>query len=277
MRAVRRLGRTLYLLSALLILGAVWTAKAEPLAHSAPGYPKTDITPVLEQKVFTQSDYTLLYRQTGLGQAAVDSLCERGEARRLLFFQRQFFAPAQWDCMPGSPVTSQEVLRQAAEFGPLEEGDILLTPCSHCGGWRNGHAALVLDAEKGLTLEAVVLGKNSEVRSLESWKSRPAFIVLRLKDTPAEKRREIALAARDQLCGLPYDLLAGIFDGGQKTAGGTQCAHLVWQAFMAFGYDLDSDGGLVVTPSDLAHSPLLEVVQIYGIEAGKRWPTDAGP
>ena len=31
------------------------------------------------------------------------------------------------------------------------------------------------------------------------------------------------------------------------------------------GYDLDSDGGFVVTPDDLYHSDLLELVQIYGI------------
>ena len=45
---------------------------------------------------------------------------------------------------------------------------------------------------------------------------------------------------------------------------GTQCAHLVWLAYAAYGYDIDSNGGLIVTPKDIAESELFEVVQIYG-------------
>ena len=33
-----------------------------------------------------------------------------------------------------------------------------------------------------------------------------------------------------------------------------------------FGYDLDSDGGRLVTSADLLHSDLLEVVQVYGMD-----------
>ena len=31
-----------------------------------------------------------------------------------------------------------------------------------------------------------------------------------------------------------------------------------------YGIDLDSDGGIIVTPTDIANSPYLEVVQSYG-------------
>ena len=50
------------------------------------------------------------------------------------------------------------------------------------------------------------------------------------------------------------------------TGAGTQSAHMIWSCYRALGYDLDSDGGRLVTPRDLLDSPLLEVVQIYGIE-----------
>lgn len=53
---------------------------------------------------------------------------------------------------------------------------------------------------------------------------------------------------------------------------GTQCAHLIWAAFAAYGYDADSDGGWLVTPRDLALSPLFEVVQIYGVDPAAIWP-----
>lgn len=276
MKMVHRLGRTFYVLGAVLALGAVWTAKMEPLAHSCPDYSRADIGFVQVQDTFTQQEYELLYAQTGLGRAAVDALCAENKKNRLALFQDQYFAPVKWDCLPGSPVTCQEVLGKPVELAPLEDGDILVTPCSHCLGWRNGHAALVLDAKNGLTLEAVVLGRNSEVRSIDSWKERPSFLVLRLKNVSAAKRAEIARYARQKLCGLPYRLTAGIGDdrAGGALSGGTQCAHLVWWAYKAFGYDLDSDAGILVTPSDLAHSPLLEVVQLYGIAADKRWPTD---
>ena len=46
---------------------------------------------------------------------------------------------------------------------------------------------------------------------------------------------------------------------------GTHCAHLVWYAYNRFGYDVDSDGGVIVTPRDIFESPVWEVVQVYGM------------
>jgi uncharacterized protein YycO len=74
---------------------------------------------------------------------------------------------------------------------------------------------------------------------------------------------------------IPYDLVTGIFNSKFKEPGeidGTQCAHLVWEAFKLYGYDLDSDGGGLVTPNDIANSPLLEVVQVYGVNPREIWP-----
>jgi hypothetical protein len=38
----------------------------------------------------------------------------------------------------------------------------------------------------------------------------------------------------------------------------------VWYAWQVFGYDLDSDGGRLVTVEDIWESDLLEIVQVYG-------------
>ena len=38
------------------------------------------------------------------------------------------------------------------------------------------------------------------------------------------------------------------------------------------GFDLDSDGGRIVTAKDIANSSLLEVVQIFGVDPDAIWP-----
>ncbi|MEE1303246.1 MAG: hypothetical protein UHD64_10725, partial [Bacteroidales bacterium] len=45
---------------------------------------------------------------------------------------------------------------------------------------------------------------------------------------------------------------------------GTHCAHVIWYAYQQVGIDLDSDGGIFVTPYDIQNSPYLEVIQSYG-------------
>ncbi len=149
----------------------------------------------------------------------------------------------------------------------LEDGDILITFNSHFLGWRNGHAAIVTDAEAGLVLEALALGKDSAVLSLKGWRDCPSFAVLRLAGVSAEQRKMVAKYAEEVLSGVPYRLTAGMWESIETMRlSGTHCAHLVWYAYKQFGYDLDSDGGILVTPRDLYDSPLLELVQVYGME-----------
>ena len=151
----------------------------------------------------------------------------------------------------------------------VQDGDILITFNGHVFGWRSGHAAIVVDAEERLTLEAIMPGCDSGICGLESWEEYPGFALLRLKGASAQERRQIAAYAREHLTGLPYSLTAFTESGGAGAGtmplSGTQCAHLVWYAYHQFGYDLDSNGGFVVTPEDLYRSSLLELVQIYGL------------
>ena len=101
-----------------------------------------------------------------------------------------------------------------------------------------------------------------------------AVAVLRLKGVSEERRAAVADWAREHLLGLPYGLFSGLaWLGETSDPPATQCAHLVWCAYAAFGYDIDGCGGWPVTPRDISLSPLLETVQVYGLPQGQRWPS----
>jgi len=152
----------------------------------------------------------------------------------------------------------------------VEDGDILVTFNCHTDVWRNGHVAIVADAKKRLAVEARQLGTESGMFSLDHWETYPAFAELRLKDTDREKRAAIGEYAGQELLDIPYRLEAGVMarlgvTEETGTLAGTHCAHLAWYAYEHFGYNIDSNGGLIVTPKDIFDSKLLQVVQIYGM------------
>ena len=70
------------------------------------------------------------------------------------------------------------------------------------------------------------------------------------------------------LIDIEYSLFAGITDKDMSDNDkiDSHCAHIVWQAYKAAGKDIDKDGGIIVTPNDIATCKDLEVVQIYGID-----------
>ncbi|NLV37101.1 MAG: hypothetical protein GXY17_10565, partial [Clostridiaceae bacterium] len=103
----------------------------------------------------------------------------------------------------------------------------------------------------------------------------PNFMLLRLENTPSELTESITQRAADSLIDIPYKLGVGIFSpkfAESEEIDGTYCSHLVWQAYSYYGIDLDSDGGMIVTPKDLARSPKLEVIQVYGVDPENIWP-----
>lgn len=188
------------------------------------------------------------------------------------------FGEGEIVCRKNSPISWEERLtadareKRGEQLTGLEKGDILVTPCSHTYGWRNGHAAIVIDAEERLTMESVVIGTPSAVQSLDKWEQYPAVMVLRLKGVSAEERGQIAdYAAANKgniIYGFREDVLEHLFGAKGRD---THCSHLVWKTYLEFGYDLDGDGGILVTPCDLTKSPLLEVVQEYGMEQVTGW------
>ena len=274
-----------------------WVAETIPQAHISPQVEQTDIGFLLEQDKQTEAQLQILSDQTGLHPQSIQKLLDQGRVQELLQIQQQYFAPIQVNALHTTPVTISEVLVDAQGdicYGmpliDIQDGDILITKNSRFLGWRNGHAALVVDGEKGLLLEAIMPGTNSKISPLSKWSTYPSFLVLRLKEQYNREgidndrddlTKQIADYAATQLTDIPYLLVAGILDRSfpgslttveaseqttkqDKSLNGTQCAHLVWYAYKQFGIDLDSDGGAIVTPYDIQNSDYLEVIQSYG-------------
>ena len=245
----------------------LWTHGAEKDAHFPPPYPRRDITAYVEAEELEQDGYQILFEQTGLAQCGVDTLREEKRGEALFALQNRLYEEVDVTCTCNNfiyreTVTAQGEMSADTVFPALENGDILITFGSHFFGWRNGHAAIVVDAEHGLTVEALSVGCDSRIMSLEDWKTRPNVAVLRLRNASETVRQSIADYAAEELVNQPYCLTAGL----EIPIAGTQCAHLVWCAYEHFGYDIDGDKGLVVTPKSLFDSPLLETVQVYGLK-----------
>lgn len=251
-----------------------WTLAAEPSAHWTPDYTKVDLSTILTKEVLSENDYEILLKQSGLGRPVVDNLLATGNENTIYRMQNQFFTTPLLVREKNSPISKEEFVVDengkyiaGTEMIALEDGDILITQNSLTFGWRNGHAAIVVDANKGKTLESAVLGENSGIQTIGKWEKYPSFLVFRLKDSSAEDRRTIAQEAVKRLSGVPYGFGVGIWTAKHpdNMLKETHCAHLVWEAYRQFGYDLDSNGGRLITPRSIADSPLLELKQVYGM------------
>lgn len=280
-RAITIIAAVLFIAAAGLVISGIMT---EPAAHISPDYQKMNIEPILTKSQLTDEDYKTLLYQTGLGKPSIDEL--RSESADsipvILDFQQKFFKEIDYVCESNSPISKEESvvdengnLIDGTQLAPLHNGYIMITKSSHVFGWRNGHAAIIVDAAQGETLESVVLGTNSLIQQTDKWTNYPNFMIFRIKGTSEELLNEISQSALKNLNNIPYDFTVGILSSKFEKPGeisGTQCSHLVWEAFKLYGFDLDSDSGMIVTPKDIANSPLLEVVQVYGVDPEDIWP-----
>ncbi len=245
--------------------------------RSVPNYPRV----VLSEA----SDDRTIFLQTGLGRPAVKKLRKEGQFQKILQMQEIFWQQPKVDCVSllgwftmedrieaskkdsGGDRRSAEQVDMYPVFVDLQPGDIILTLSTHSVGWRHGHAALVID--ENTTLECMTWGENVDYGNVESWRSYSDFAVLRVKNVSPELQQQVVNYGREKLYDTPYHLTAGLLKekapDTDASEFGSQCAYLVWYAWNQFGYDLDSDGGRLVTAYDLLHSKELEVVQIYGM------------
>ena len=248
-----------------------------------PDYPKADLSGIVSKEELTNEDYQTIFTQTGLGRDAADVLLQKkvGNNRVKVFehYQDNFFSSGSYVCRMVAVIVHEERMRNkngglvtGFEVPDLRNGDILITKATHSLGWRHGHAAIVTDAAKGETLEAILLGNPSILQNISKWRTYPSFIQLRLKNHENVDTDKIAAYAKKEILGIPYGLLTGIPVKAPDIIKKTQCSHLVWYPYEHFGYDLDSDGSWLVTPKDIANSDLLEVVQVYGVDPEEIWP-----
>lgn len=245
-----------------------WMNEAIRSTHIMPTVERVNIHSILMGHMLNDENISILSKQTGVNEKVIEKLLENGEYQRILELQEDYFAPVLIENVKTTPFTIGEYIidengkrARGTRLADIQTGDILVTKNSRFGGWRNGHAGLVVDAKEGLILEAVTLGMNTKLCDVKEWEVYPSFLILRLKeeyrkDETVENAVEYAM---EYMIDIPYYLFAGI--AGDK---GTQCAHLVWHEYKEIGVDLDSDGGFLVTPYDIQNSPYLEVIQSYG-------------
>lgn len=292
-----------------LLLFYNWIEEAKEIVHVEPQIEKIDISELIKQEkkdkkqkdrkyVYVtknnerQNNLHILSQQTGVNKHVLANLLNQGKQEQILALQEMYFAPIQIESVKTTPLTICEFIvdgngdrAKGMQLADIQDGDILITKNSRFLGWRNGHAGLVVDAKKGLVLEAVMLGTDTTLCRLDAWERYPSYLVLRLKEEWYEKDKiaQMVTYAKEYMVDVPYHLLAGIRerwkeqyhkkDKSQKgqasqmvdaVLSGTHCAHLVWYAYWLMGIDLDSDGGVLVTPYDIQNSPYLEVIQTYG-------------
>lgn len=285
---------------ALSILLAIWILLAcvaaalmvasytvEFSARVLPDYARENLSPVIEKDNWSDDDYAFLFRQTGLAKPALDELKENfanltADRRKAEYdkFQDAFFYEGAVEHNMAAFTTPHDRMQGDVVFplAPLHDGDVVVSSACHTFGWRNGHAALIVNGRQGITFESFDPSTPSDTGTVRWFQRSSNFMVLRLKEEYREKTdpAEIAASALERLMNVPYHLTVGIFspkdqckDGRTPTA--TQCAHIVWQAFKNFGYDIDSNGGAIVVPRDIARSPYFEVVQVNGFSVDKLW------
>lgn len=271
----------------LLALAGLWLFLQHVFPHRIqpfhPSYAQADLSPVLARESLEREDYELLFAQTGLGPAAIDELRDLGQEglAQILETQAAFFTPPGQDRCSALGITTREHryldeeghILYAVPLAPLKAGDIIVSFSTHTAGWTHGHAALVVDPDprRPVTLESVVLGTLSDTMDANHWRSYTTMMVLRPKAEEAV-RPQVAQLAMERLYQIPYSLVSGVFGDKLQPLEGphnAQCGYLPWYAWAALtGVDLDGDGGRVVAPPDLAESPYVEVVQLYGIDPG---------
>jgi uncharacterized protein YycO len=281
-RAARRIVKVLAALFIAVCLVGIMNWFIEGDAIWKPDYQKENLSSVVSKDQLTDDDYIMIFQQTGLGRDAADKIRQEktGVSRVSSFeqYQNDFFAKNDYECRVYVFIVHDERtvdgggnLKKSFHIEDLRDGDILITKSTHSFGWRHGHAAIVTNAKKGETIEALLLGNPAVLDTTSKWETYTSFIQLRLKNHDEVDAGKIAEYAKKKVLGVPYGLLTGIPVKAPDEIKQTQCAHLVWYPYEHFGYDLDSDGSWLVTPNDITNSDLLEVVQVYGVNPEEIW------
>ncbi len=237
-----------------------------------PDYAKEDITDMLSREELSDGEYERLYRQTGLTRLAIDDMRGSVEGRgRILTIQEVYFTDYTVNHRRFNPFTYMDEIDGYTSVCYLREGDIILSSSIRVSWWRYGHAAVVVDAENYLIAQTIGPWAKSGVDNITTFSSLADFIVLRPKADDETKSRVVSYMVSDMM-DIPYRFTAGLFfNKNPERLKSSQCAHFVWYAYNKFGVDLDSDGGWLVKPQDIANSDELELVQVFGFHPEKLW------
>ncbi len=237
-----------------------------------PEVEKQDISFVFSKNEITDADLDFLFEQTGISPYSSRELINQGRTEIFELIQDKYFEKPEikknYICFPFT--AEERTIAEATPLVNLKNGDILLTFNTQTCDWRHGHCAIVTDAEKGIILEHVSVGETSCFSRANKWGKYPSFAVLRYPDEKIAEK--VAQYARESLIDIDYNIFAGLIKkdkSKEEKPESSHCVHIVWQGFKAFGVDIDSDGGRIVTTNDIAMSDELKVIQIHGIDPQK--------
>ncbi len=255
----------------MLCVYGLWVGACSSQIHQMPNVQKEDLSSYLylrEDAELSGQDYEKIFHQTGITKAGMETLLANRQTYWLEDLQNRLFEEPEMETVWANIVCRQEWIVQPTEARArfvVEDGDIIVSLSSYLGGWRYGHCGLVLDADKGIVLEAITYGEPSCQMEISHWSEYPSFVVLRLKDATPETKQAVIDYAYSDLQNIRYDLLSFKSKKSNGPISRTHCSHLIWYAYHSQGYDLDWDNTPIVTPYDIIHDDELEVVQVYGM------------
>lgn len=246
-----------------LLVGALWRPWT-------PDYEKVGIQHILEKDELTREDYELIFKQTGLSQTGVDGLVVSGRKYDILEIQEKFFSGVDYYYHVFAPFTG--LFKTEEEnycFAALENGDILFCPGSYFSFLKLGHISIVTDSRFRIAAEAQGYENDHEFVYASDFLASPAYMILRPKAN-LDTREAAAAYAKAELCDVKYAITSGIFTPKFPDAlEYTHCSHMIWYIYQRLGINVDENGGIVVTPEDIANSSNVEIVQVFGININK--------
>ena len=253
-----------------LQLGCLYTEKS--WTHWRPDYAQIELSTILGKETLTEEDYGTLYKQTGLTKLAIDDMRFTQEGKqRILAIQKALFTDYTVKTKCFAIFTYMEEIDGYTTLCSLKDGDIIVTSTTRVSWWRYGHAALVVDGANARIAESLEPGAVSSMDSANTFTDLANFLVLRPKVEQSVKA-ELVQYVKDNMLNVPYRLTTGILTKKyDENFPNSQCAHFVWHAYKTFGFDLDSNGGAIVKPQDIALSEYVEVVQAYGFDLDTLW------
>ena len=230
---------------------------------------KIPIENILSKIELSDDDYNILSEQTGLHKDAIDDFILSGNKDHIKTIHNLYFENPSYqrEDIIFPFIYEERNTKTLTPLAPLKNGDILITFNTSSFDWRHGHCAIVINAENNLILEHVSAGSKSQITDAKLWGSYPSFAVLRYPDEKiSQKATQYCI---ENLLDIDYNIFSGIIkkDKSDETEPiSSHCSHIVWQAYMSAGVDIDRDKGSIVTPRDIFNSEKLQAVQLFKIK-----------
>lgn len=246
---------------------------------------------IYDKKDLTESDYRILFEQTGLTKIGIDRAREQYYGwSKVLAIQQSYFTERKIYSYDFAPLICTDYMDgMPASIIFLERGDIIISSSTHFSGFSIGHSAIVINSFGKVYQSNNVSEVNGYAYADEMFANRINFMVVRIKPEYFSENGMDDASYRDnldrvtryietQFTDVPYNPTTGVFTKKDGTKG-TSCSHMLWYGFKhfddenggRFNLDLDSNGRLLVVPKDISKSPYVELVQTFGFDPNKMY------